>query len=231
MNDELIESGETENKQKCLNKKCFIIFFISFILIIGLAIFLFFILRGKEEEEEKCEPGYIPINGKCKLYSFMGTYRNDLIEDKIKLINETYLTYIGEMYMNNEEINKTFSYNFSSVGNHTIYFYINISSLQSLEGMFEEVKKMVSIKFSPEFNTKNIKNMDRMFSDCNSLISLDLSNFDTSSVTSMDKMFHFCRSLTSLIISSFNTSSVTNMHALFDNCVALTSIDVSNFDT
>ena len=37
--------------------------------------------------------------------------------------------------------------------------------------------------------------MNCMFSYCNSLISLDLSNFNTQNVTNMDYMFDFCISL------------------------------------
>ena len=137
MNDELINEDGIETKQNGVNKKkCFVILAISFILIICLVIFLIFILR---EKEENCEPGYFPIKGECKPYSFVVTYHKYIIVDKIKLINETYLDYIGEMYMNNEIFNKVSSYNFSSNGNYTIYFDMDISSLESLENMFDGV--------------------------------------------------------------------------------------------
>ena len=52
-----------------------------------------------------------------------------------------------------------------------------------------------------------------MFYGCSSLISLpDLSKFDTKNVTNMNSMFSKCSSLISLPdISEWNTSSVTDM--------------------
>ena len=133
--------------------------------------------------------------------------------------------------MNNNNFDKIFSYNFSSIGNYAIYFDLDISSLISLKYMFGEVRKIISIKFSPTFNMKNIKNMDRMFYYCIYLNKLDLSIFNTLSITSMNRMFYSCRILISLDVSSFNTSSITNMNGLFDSCTYLTSIDASKFDT
>ena len=37
--------------------------------------------------------------------------------------------------------------------------------------------------------------MSGMFSDCNSLTNLNLSNFNTQNVTHMDDMFSYCNSL------------------------------------
>ena len=245
MEDQLIngDGGEIRTPN---NKKKYIIFLVSFILIVGLVILLIVILSGKDGKEKKddkptCEPGYflpdddkeckpcsisnckfcngtksnntcytcdknyIPIfennvietcelddqrclirdnktnkclncvskyylvNGKCKPYSFMATYYSDNKDKEIQLIDGAYRFYIVGMYMNNTNIDIKTSYTFSSIGNHTIYFYLNISSMDSLQSMFYKVEKMISINFSPEFNTKNIKSMNNMFSSCISL--------------------------------------------------------------
>jgi surface protein len=80
-------------------------------------------------------------------------------------------------------------------------------------------------------NTENITSMRYMFSRCEKLTSLDLSNFNTSKVTDMGHMFFGCSKLTSLDLSSFNTSRVTDMGHMFNGCSKLTSLDLSNFDT
>ena len=73
---------------------------------------------------------------------------------------------------------------------------------------------------------------DRMFYDCSSLTSIDVSNFDTSKVTTMYKMFNYCEKLTSIDVSNFNTSKVTNMWGMFSECYSLTSIKgLENFNT
>ena len=63
--------------------------------------------------------------------------------------------------------------------------------------------------------------MNGMFYDCNSLISLDLSNFNTQNVTNMCWMFRDCNSLISLDLSNFNTQNVTDMYAMFSGCKSL----------
>ena len=70
-----------------------------------------------------------------------------------------------------------------------------------------------------------------MFSDCNSLTSLDVSKWDTSKVTNMNGMFGECYNLTNLDVSKWNTSKVTDMVQMFNRCDKLTTIDISNWDT
>lgn len=70
-----------------------------------------------------------------------------------------------------------------------------------------------------------------MFSNCQSLTNLDLSNFDTSKVTCMEYMFGDCLSLATLDLSSFDTSNVTSMNNMFYDCSSLTTLDLSNFNT
>jgi len=70
-----------------------------------------------------------------------------------------------------------------------------------------------------------------MFSGCNNLTSLDLSNFNTSNVESMGGMFEYCQNLENLAVSSFDTSKLTYMGYMFNGCYKLTSLDLSNFDT
>jgi surface protein len=64
--------------------------------------------------------------------------------------------------------------------------------------------------------------MDRTFSHCASLTSLDLTHFDTSKVTNMHKMFSECFKLVDLNISNFNTSKVEIMDYMFSNGFLLT---------
>ena len=77
-----------------------------------------------------------------------------------------------------------------------------------------------------------VTNMSEMFYNCDSLTSLDLSNWDTSKVTKMISMFYYCLGLTTLdSISNWDTSNVTNMGQMFKNCYGLITLDLSNWDT
>ena len=68
-----------------------------------------------------------------------------------------------------------------------------------------------------------------MFSYCNSLEFVNLSNFDTRKVENMVMLFFACRSLKSVDVSSFDTSIVQNMHNIFDGCINLDFLNITNF--
>ena len=96
--------------------------------------------------------------------------------------------------------------------------------------MFYGCKSLKSIKFNDNIRTSSLKDMNGMFENCNSLESLDLSNFDTSQVTSMRNMFLNCISLVSLDLSSFRTYFVEDVEKMFYNASSLISLDLSSFD-
>lgn len=79
-------------------------------------------------------------------------------------------------------------------------------------------------------NTIGLTIMSNMFSYCDKLTSLDVSNFDTSKVTNMNYMFFNCSGLTSLDLSSFNTSNLTNMSEMFGGCSGLTKLNLSGWN-
>ena len=96
--------------------------------------------------------------------------------------------------------------------------------------LFSACDQITEINLS-NFNSSNVENMALMFFRCFSLTSLDLSNFNTSKVTDMYQMFYCCYSLTSLNLSNFNTHLVKNMGSMFGGCSSLKSLDLSSFDT
>ena len=109
-----------------------------------------------------------------------------------------------------------FDKSFADVRPTTCYFWFyRCENLKTIEGI-------------ENLNTSKVTNMSRMFRDCYSLTSLDLSNFDTSNVTDMSEMFYDC--WTSIDVSSFNTSKVVDMTSMFWGCGS-TTLDLSNFDT
>ena len=104
-----------------------------------------------------------------------------------------------KIYINGKRINFSYYYLFQNKGNYKIkYIY----------------KKLLT-------------STNYMFYDCESLISLDLSEFNTQKVTNMESMFHFCKSLKSLNLSKFNTKNAINMRDMFRNCNSLISLDLS----
>ena len=96
---------------------------------------------------------------------------------------------------------------------------------------FWPMRNLESITGLKYLNTSEVTDMSYMFSNCESLTSLDVSTFNTSKVTSMAVMFWGCTNLTSLDVSNFNTSNVTSMQSMFGHSNNLTILDLSSFDT
>ena len=76
---------------------------------------------------------------------------------------------------------------------------------------------IITAKFEPGVVAK-ANSCWKMFKDCLSLVSVDLSGLDTSQATSMAMMFDNCYKLASVDLSCLDTSSVTNMAFMFENC-------------
>ena len=97
--------------------------------------------------------------------------------------------------------------------------------------LFCDYLNVKKINFNNLFDTSHVTNMVGMFSHCESLIEVDLSNFDTRNVTNMKDMFGGCKTLQALDVSRFDTGSVENMYSMFKECESLEELDVSRFDT
>ena len=108
-------------------------------------------------------------------------------DDDIKYLNEKEIKENIEIKINGKIIEFTYYYQFNKEGKYII-----------------------------EYSFKNnLTKTCYMFHGCNSLISLDLSNFNTQNVTNMSCMFYYCKSLTNLNLSNFNTHYVTKMSIIF----------------
>jgi surface protein len=120
--------------------------------------------------------------------------------------------------------------NFAQSAAYNVW-HINTSNITTMNRMFYDCNYLISM--SAVIDTSNVTDMSYMFYGCQQLTSLAyINNWDTSNVTNMSYMFYNCNKLTSLDLSNFNTSNVTNMTHMFYNCDALTltSSDVNNFD-
>ena len=70
--------------------------------------------------------------------------------------------------------------------------------------------------------TSETTDMRTMFSNCNSLTTLDLSSFDTSNVTDMTSMFLNMYAITTIYVSDrWDASGVTESSTMFKNCTNL----------
>ena len=103
--------------------------------------------------------------------------------------------------------------------------------LKDCSWWFSGFKGLTTITHLEYLNTSQVTNMQYMFSNCESIETLDLSTFNTENVTNMSNMFYYCKSLKSLNLSSFNTSKVNYMGSMFSDCESLTALNLSSFNT
>ena len=100
---------------------------------------------------------------------------------------------------------------------------------RDLSHFFEDFKKLQNIEGLEYLFTDQTTKLASMFTNCESLTSLDFSKVITQNVTSMSHMFDGCTKLKSIDLSKFNTSKVEHMNSMFEGCTSLTSLDLSNF--
>lgn len=98
-------------------------------------------------------------------------------------------------------------------------------------GMFWNYSKVTSISGLDLIDMSEVTDMRYMFSNCQSLESVDLSGMNTGSVTSMSHLFDNCNSLTTVNLSGLNTANVTDMSYMFSRCSNLTDADLSGLNT
>ena len=151
---------------------------------------------------------------------------------------------IGEIYINKEDINKDIRI-INSFENckrenkwrrdrEDDYKYENEKEIK--ENIIIKINgKIIEFAYYYKFKEKgkyiieylfknNLTKINYMFSYCNLLTNLDLSNFNTQNVTDMSDMFCYCKSLTNLNLSNFNTQNVTgmwDMRCMFFRCKSL----------
>ena len=140
-------------------------------------------------------------------------------KDDYKYENEKEIKDNCEIKINNKVIPFNYYHKFNEKGKCVIK-YIFKKNITNMSFMFFRCESLSSINLS-NFNAQNVTNMNEMFSGCESLSSINLSNFNTQNVNYMSGMFGGCKSLSSINLSIFNTQNVTDMNLMFDGCGSL----------
>lgn len=78
--------------------------------------------------------------------------------------------------------------------------------------------------------TDKVTNMQKMFSWCENMTSINASNWDLSEVTLINGLFEYCSKLTSIDVSNWKFPKLKYMVGVFESCSSLQSLDVSNWD-
>jgi surface protein len=109
-----------------------------------------------------------------------------------------------------------------------------IINITEMTRMFSGCNSLISLPNLKNWNVSNVTNMNDIFYGCASLVSLpDITGWDLSNAVDMSNMFLDCKSLKSLPdISKWKTSNILDMFYLFHGCHSLISLpDISKWDT
>ena len=138
----------------------------------------------------------------------------------------------GKLYVlgKNEYGDTTYVYPWDERKNEIKSAYINVTGFTDLRGLFSGCENLKQVDLS-DLDTSNVTDMSHMFFQCYNLKSIDMSGLDTSNVTDMSEMFYVCIRLKSIDVRGWDTSNVTNMARMFSSCSSLSSVDVSGFNT
>lgn len=101
----------------------------------------------------------------------------------------------------------------------------NTENVKNMSGMFYHCDGLESLTIA--FDTGNVENMSKMFYQCGLLktLTFDREKFNTEKVTDMYAMFSQCNSLESLDVSGFDTGKVEDMSYMFKECRSLTKLN------
>ena len=158
----------------------------------------------------------------------LGTSSQKTVKDP-NYPNDIYLDhYLGSIGASPEMFNGNWQWNEELT---QIIIDPGVRANQDSSYLFAGLNNLKKIVGLANLDTTNVTNMSKMFSDCDSLTSLDLNSFNTANVTDMSGMFQLDSSLTNLNISHFNTANATDMSHMFEKNDVLKSLNLSNFDT
>ena len=105
---------------------------------------------------------------------------------------------------------------------------LNLNKNYNLRSMFEGCINLKYIIFN--LNILNGQTSAyRMFYNCKSLTSIDLSRLNMSTISAFNEMFYNCISLKEINMKGLYLKSAQNINYMFYNCISLKSIDISNF--
>lgn len=107
-----------------------------------------------------------------------------------------------------------------------------ISSVSSMDSMFENNTRLLSVTFGSDWNSYQITSFSNMFAGCSGLYSaFGFSNISGGHITNIGTAFNGCSSLTELDLSDWDTAAVTDIYNVFGGCNNLTHLRLDNWDT
>ena len=107
------------------------------------------------------------------------------------------------------------------------FSFVNVGDLSSL---FQNCANLETVIFPQDEIASNVQEFGHMFSGCEKLTYIDLSNIDFKNAKRLSYMFNGCTLLNNVNLpTSAKANKVEYYQGMFLNCESITSIDLSNF--
>lgn len=98
------------------------------------------------------------------------------------------------------------------------------SSVKNLSSMFNSCKALTKLTGTDSWDTSNVTNMNKLFSECEAMPAFDLSGWDVSKVTDMSSLFQGCSSAKEITVTGWTVKAGTKTTYMFVRCGALERI-------
>ena len=137
---------------------------------------------------------------------------------------------INISYINNtEKISTNKNYNiFKKKGEFNLKINFNIIITQGFS-LFSGCENITFIDLS-NFNTELMTNFNYMFLNCYKLKEIKFGNFNTKKMAKMNFMFYGCENLKEINLEAFDTNNVEEARCLFGYCKSLVNLNLYKFD-
>ena len=171
--DILLKEENANLKWRKLINYSLIIF--GIVVLIITIIVVIYALNKEDQGEQKQESGFL---NKIKA--------NFVVNDpgsKTKLINNPFDNLNIHLFINDNEINFEYEYQFNETGEYLVEFHFN-EELSNLSSLFMDVINLKKIDLTG-IKTDKVKNMDNLFKGCITLESANLNKINTFNVESM----------------------------------------------
>ena len=143
------------------------------------------------------------------------------------IFHHSYLDSVEKILVNNVEITKNNNISFEENEEITIKFNTN---LKSLDNLFYECDTLEEIDLS-FLTTDDVINAAYMFYGCNNLKNIIFGDFITTNLYNISNMFSGCEKLDYIDVDIFNNDRIEDISGLFFGCSKLEKINLGAFNT
>jgi len=225
--NDVSSSGTNKDKQSAW-KKYLIPMIIIFSIIIIILIIVIVVLALNSSNEKKDEPQEKEKDKDIekKIYGIIKAIYDIQTKKTIILGDEFKKKIDFDIFIDNEKINYTKEYTFSSTGVHLVEYKLYQKSI-NIDYMFKDITSLILIEMSSDSQIY-IESMSQSFENCINLDKFESNKFNTTLIKSFHKLFYNTGLNSFKIDNYFDTSNIVDMSYMFSGS-RLTSIDLSIF--